>query len=62
MFYLTTFVVCALDRDDAEKVVATLLEVTVSKGWRIILPSVRDWTSRVEELKLEEIFNEIPPA
>jgi hypothetical protein len=61
MFYLTTFVICAADVEDAEKVVSQLLEDTESRGWRIILPSLRDWTRRVEDLKLEDLFNGVQP-
>lgn len=61
MFYLTTFVICAIDKDDAEKVAATLLEETEQRGWRIILPNLRDWSNKIEDLKLEDMFSGIHP-
>ena len=61
MFYLTTFVICATDVDDAETTIERLLEDTESRGWRIILPSLRDWTRNVEDLKLNKLFNGVQP-
>ena len=62
MFYLTTFVICAIDAEDAEKVTSTLLEEIENREWRIILPSLRDWKTDVKELKLENIFNGVHPV
>lgn len=61
MFYLTTFVICAKGKEDAERATSTLLEETENRDWRIVLPSLRDWTDKIEDLKLEEIFNGIHP-
>lgn len=61
MFFLTTFVICAVDKDDAERVASILLEETENRDWRIILPKIRDWTDKIEDLKLEDIYNGIQP-
>ncbi|KAF2123545.1 hypothetical protein P153DRAFT_426952 [Dothidotthia symphoricarpi CBS 119687] len=62
MFYLSTFVICAVDADDAEHNSATLLEEMEDRGWRITLPRVREWTASVEEMKLEVLFGGVGPA
>lgn len=62
MFYLTSFVICATDVDDAENKSATLLEEMEDRGWRISLPRSREWKSEVEDLKLDTLFGGIRPA
>lgn len=62
MFYLTTFVICALNKTDAEQAITALLEETEKRNWRVVLPNVRDWTSNIEELNLEDIFSGIHPV
>lgn len=61
MFYLTTFVICATDIDDAEKKAALLFEDTESRGWRIVLPSPRDWRTNVNDLRLDKLFVGVGP-
>lgn len=61
MFYLTTFVICATDADDAEKKAGILLEETEMRGWRVMLPNARDWTKGVDDLKLEKLFGGVQP-
>ncbi|KAA8613931.1 hypothetical protein PtrSN002B_007778 [Pyrenophora tritici-repentis] len=62
MFYLTTFVICATDQEDGERKTATLLEEMEDRGWRVTLPRVHEWTSDVEELRLERLFGGIRAA
>jgi hypothetical protein len=62
MFYLTTFVICATDTEDAEYKSATLLEEMEDRGWRISLPKPREWKSDIEDLKLETLFEGVGPA
>jgi hypothetical protein len=61
MFYLTTFVICAIDVNDAKRKAAMLLEETESRGWRIVLPNARDWRTNVNELKLDKLFVGVGP-
>ena len=60
-FYLTTFVICAVDADDAEKVTSMILDEAEKKSWRIVLPSLRDWKVEVADLKLGTMFQGIRP-
>ncbi|KAF2744741.1 hypothetical protein M011DRAFT_496021 [Sporormia fimetaria CBS 119925] len=62
MFYLTTFVVCAKNEEDIERVTATLLDETDKRGWRISLPDASGWSTSVDELKLGEMFNGTQPV
>lgn len=62
MFYLTSFVICATDVDDAEHKSATLLEEMEDRGWRVSLPRPREWKSELEDLKLDTLFGGIRPA
>ncbi|KAH7070148.1 hypothetical protein FB567DRAFT_573641 [Paraphoma chrysanthemicola] len=62
MFYLTTFVICATDIDDAEHKSATLLEEMEDRGWRISLPRPREWKSVIEELRLDTLYGGTKPA
>jgi len=62
MFYLTTFVICATDHEDGDRKTATLLEEMEDRGWRVTLPRIHEWTSDVDELKLDKLFNGIGPA
>lgn len=61
MVYLTTFVICATDTKDAEKKAQILLKETETRDWRFILPSVRDWATSVNDLRLDRLFNGIGP-
>lgn len=61
MFYLTTFVICAVDAVDAGRGVSMLLEETEKREWTITVPGVEDWTSNIEQLKLDELFAGIRP-
>jgi hypothetical protein len=62
MFYLTTFVICAIGKEDAEDKAAMLLEETQDRGWRIVMPRVSEWKSDVEELKLETLYEGVRPS
>jgi hypothetical protein len=62
MFYLTTFVICATDLDDADHKSETLLNEMEDRGWRISLPRPREWKSEIEDLKLETLFEGVRPA
>lgn len=62
MFYLTTFVICATDQDDAERKMAMLLDEMEDRGWRVTLPRPHEWTGDVEGLRLDTLYNGIKPA
>jgi hypothetical protein len=62
MFYLTTFVICATDQEDGERKAATILEEMEDRGWRVTLSKTPEWTSDIDELRLEKLFNGVPPA
>ena len=62
MFYMTTFVVCATDVEDAERKSANLLEEMEDRGWKISLPKPREWKSNIGDLKLEQLYAGIKPA
>ncbi|KAF2787452.1 hypothetical protein K505DRAFT_421768 [Melanomma pulvis-pyrius CBS 109.77] len=62
MFYLTTFVICAVDKEDAEKKTAMILEEMEKREWRIVMPSLRDWTEKIADLRLGEMFNGVRPV
>jgi hypothetical protein len=32
------------------------------RGWRVILPKMRDWSTDVDKLKLDVLYNGIRPA
>lgn len=61
MVYLTTFVICATDVEDAEKKAAMLFEETESRGWRIVLPNARDWRTNVNDLRIDKLFTGVGP-
>lgn len=62
MFYLTTFVICATDIEDAECKSIELLDEMEDRGWRITLPRVQDWKSSIDELRLDALYTGIRPA
>jgi hypothetical protein len=62
MLYLATFVICAADQQDSERKMTTILEEMEDRGWRITLPRMHEWTSDVEKLRLDKLFNGISPA
>jgi hypothetical protein len=62
MFYLTTFVICATDVEDADRKTATILEEMEDRGWKGTFPKPREWTTNLDELKLDTLFNGISPA
>ena len=62
MFYLTTFVICATDQEDGERKAATILEEMEDRGWRVTLSKTPEWTSDIDEMRLEKLFNGVPPA
>jgi hypothetical protein len=40
----------------------TILEEMEDRGWRVTLPRLHEWTSDIDELKLEKLYNGIHPA
>lgn len=62
MFYLTTFVICATDKEDADRKSTTLLDEMEDRGWKVSLPRTHDWTTDIDELKLGTLFGGIRPA
>lgn len=62
MIYLTTFVICATDKEDAEHKSRILLDEMEDRGWRITLPRVQYWKTNIESLKLEALFRGVDPA
>jgi hypothetical protein len=62
MFYLTTFVICATGREDAEDKAAMLLNETEDRGWRVVLPRASEWKSDVDDLKLDTLYEGVKPA
>ena len=62
MFYLTTFVICAEDREDGERKASKILEEMEDRGWRVTLPRTHEWSSDIEELKLDTLFGGVRPA
>lgn len=62
MFYLTTFVICATDIDDAERKIATILEEVEDRGWKVTLPKAREWSTDLNEMKLDTLFNGMKPV
>ena len=61
-FYLSTFIICAMDEEDAELKSAELLEETEDRGWRITIPKVRNWKSKIEDLKLDALYSGVSLA
>ncbi|KAF1829402.1 hypothetical protein BDW02DRAFT_642881 [Decorospora gaudefroyi] len=61
-FYLTTFVICATDQEDAERKVGAILEEMEDRGWKMTLPRVSEWSSDIDELKLDTLYRGIQPA
>jgi hypothetical protein len=51
-----------MDEQDAELKSAELLEETEDRGWRITIPKIRNWKSKVEDLKLDALYSGIRPA
>ena len=62
MFYLTTFVICATDKEDADRKAAILLDEMEDRGWKVSLPPTYAWTPDIDRLKLETLFSGIRPA
>ena len=62
MFYLSSFVICALDEEDAETKIETLLEEMEDRGWRMSVPKVVNWKFHVQDLKLGALYSGIRPA
>lgn len=62
MFYLTTFVICGIDQDDGDRKATKILEEMEDRGWRVTLPRVHEWSSNIEELKLDTLYGGIRPA
>ncbi|KAF2847502.1 hypothetical protein T440DRAFT_491936 [Plenodomus tracheiphilus IPT5] len=61
-FYLTTFVICATDLEDADSKITQLLDEMDDRGWRATLPCAHEWTSDIDELKLDTLFCGVRPA
>lgn len=51
-FYLTDFVVCALDAADAERKLAELFVIAELAGWTLEVAPVRTWSGVVEQVEL----------
>lgn len=62
MFYLSSFVICALDEEDAERKTETLLEETEDRGWRISIPKIKNWKFHVQDLKLDALYSGVRPV
>lgn len=62
LVYLTTFLICATDLDDAEEKTITLLDEMDDRGWKAQLPRIEDWTADVADLKLDKLFGGVRPA
>jgi hypothetical protein len=62
LFYLTTFVICATDIEDGERKMSTILEEMEDRGWRVTLPRTHEWTSDIDQMKLEKLYNGMSPA
>ena len=62
MFYLSSFVICAIHNQDAHDKAATLLEETEDRGWRVTLPHVRDWKTEVADLRLDALYTGVRPV
>jgi hypothetical protein len=41
---------------------STILEEMEDRGWRVTLPRLHEWTSDIEELNLEKLYNGIGPG
>lgn len=62
MFYLNTFVICAVDEKDAEEVSEALLAETEDRGWRVTIPKIKNWKTEVKDLKLDALYSGVRPA
>ncbi|KAF1359343.1 hypothetical protein EJ07DRAFT_166325 [Lizonia empirigonia] len=61
-FYLSTFIICAHDEDDAQRKTDELLEETEDRGWRLSIPRIKNWKFHVEDLKLDALYTGVRPA
>ena len=61
-FYLTTFVVCALDERDAHKKIGQLFRVAQQHNWRLSIPPVSLWADDCEKIGLDRLYNGVRPA
>ena len=61
-FHLTTFVICAIDTQDAAKKVTHLHEVAEKHGLKLSIPPVSLWVDQYERTGLEKLYNGVRPA
>ena len=61
-FYLTTFVVCAVDQTDAQEKMRQLYEVAQRHGLRLCIPSLSMWAGDYRRIGLDKIYNGVKPA
>ena len=51
-----------MDEEDAKLKPAELLEETEDRGWRITIPKIRNWRSKIEDLKLDALYSGVSLA
>ncbi len=61
-FHLTTFVVCAVDQEDARDKMNQLYEVAQKHSLRLRIPPLSMWTDDCERLGLDKIYDGVRPA
>ena len=61
-FYLTTFVVCAVDQENAQANIRQLHEVAQRHGLRLYIPSSSMWAVDYKGIGLDKIYNGAKPA
>ena len=61
-FHLTTFVICAIDTQDAAKKVTHLHEVAEKHGLKLSIPPISLWVDQYERTGLEKLYNGVRPA
>jgi len=61
MFYLRSFIICATNESNTEEAMTTVLNEAEERGWKLIIPPVRNWTSDIQSLNLESTFHGIKP-
>lgn len=61
MFYLSSFFICALDEEDAQRKTEILLEETEDRVWRVSIPEIRNWKSHVQDPKLDALYSGMKP-
>ncbi|OCK81046.1 hypothetical protein K432DRAFT_296380 [Lepidopterella palustris CBS 459.81] len=62
MFYLTTFVICAVDETGVEEAMVSILDEADKHDWKLIIPPLRHWTTDIDSLHLTDTFQGIRPV